>query len=111
LNSLEGAEYYCGAKANNGGQGKFTAFKMCSENFLKEHSHPYLQVFIDIAKSPYAKIQPQLPMWYEYEQDMRTAFERSWLDKVTEKKALEDVQGRMQRKYDRIMEVRKMREK
>ncbi|HLX63636.1 MAG TPA: ABC transporter substrate-binding protein [Planctomycetota bacterium] len=110
LNSLEGAEYYCGAKANNGGQGKFTAFKMCSENFLKDHSHPYLQVFIDIAKSPYAKIQPQLPMWYEYEQDMRTAFERSWLGEVSPKKALEDVQGRMQRKYDRIMEVRKVRE-
>jgi maltose-binding protein MalE len=83
---------------------------MSSESFLREHSNPYIGVFIDIAKSKNAMIQPQLPMWYEYEQDMRSAFESCWLGKETAKEALETVQVRMQDKLDRILKVRRLRE-
>jgi ABC-type glycerol-3-phosphate transport system substrate-binding protein len=96
INSREGMEYFCGDKANNGGQGKFTPFKEHRPEWLAQHSHPYLQVFIDMAKSANAAASPQLAVWDEYRNEMQTAFERCWLGQATPQQALDEVQARME---------------
>lgn len=46
--------------------GKMTSLKAVSPNFYDTHPHPYLQVFLDIANSGYAKARPQLTQYQSY---------------------------------------------
>jgi ABC-type glycerol-3-phosphate transport system substrate-binding protein len=103
INSKEGMEYLCGAKENNGGQGKLTPFKDVDPVWLAQHPHPHLQVFIDLAKSKNAISSPQLPVWDEYQAELNNAFEAMWLRKASPEDALKAVQRRMQPKLDRAL--------
>jgi multiple sugar transport system substrate-binding protein len=104
INSTEGMEFLCGAKENNGGQGKLTPFKDVDPAWLEQHPHPHLQVFIDLARSKNAVTIPKLPVWEEYQDELKNAFEAMWLRKVTPEEALRNVQRRMQPKLDRALE-------
>ncbi|HYF51411.1 MAG TPA: ABC transporter substrate-binding protein [Planctomycetota bacterium] len=105
INSNEGMEYLCGREENNnGGQGKLTPFKDVDAKWLAQHRHPYLQVFIDLAKSKNAVTIPQLPVWEEYQKELSSAFERVWLRKATPEEALGYVQRRMQPKLERALQ-------
>jgi len=104
INSKEGMEYLCGAKENNGGQGKLTPFKDVDSEWLAQHPHQQLQVFIDLAKSRNAVNNPKLPVWEEYQDELKSAFEKMWLMDATPERALGDVQKRMQPKLDRALE-------
>jgi ABC-type glycerol-3-phosphate transport system substrate-binding protein len=111
INSQEGMQYFCGDKANSGGQGKFTPFTEHDPEWLAQHPHPYLQVFIDLAKSKGAVAPPPLAIWDEYKSELQTAFERCWLLQVTPEEALNDVQERMQAKLDQVLAVQRLRER
>lgn len=110
INSKEGMEFLCGSRANNGGQGKQTPFKDVSPEWLAQHTHPHLQVFIDQAKSTNAVYTPKLPLWDEFRVEMNAVFERIWLGNDTPENALKYLQNRMQSKLDTMNAVQKRRD-
>jgi ABC-type glycerol-3-phosphate transport system substrate-binding protein len=95
VNSRKGSELL------NMGQRKFTPLLDVSQPFLRDHPNPYIEVFIDLAKSRNAFVPPQMPLWQEYQAEMQTAFDQIWLAEKTPEDALQDVQARMQAKLDR----------
>jgi ABC-type glycerol-3-phosphate transport system substrate-binding protein len=95
VNGREGSELL------NMGQRKFTPLLDVSPQFRREHPNPYIEVFIDLARSPNAVIPPQMPLWQEYQAELGTAFDQIWLASKTPEDALQDAQDRMQRKLDR----------
>ena len=107
INSTEGMEFLCGGKDNRGGQGKLTPFKETTPGWIQEHTHPHLQVFIDLAKSKNAMSAPKLPIWDEYKAELTAAFDNMWLGNVTPEEALRKVQERMQPKLDRALRAGK----
>jgi len=109
INSTEGMEFLCGGRDNNGGQGKLTPFKTTTPGWIEAHTHPYLQVFIDLAKSKNAVGTPKLPIWDEYKKELHAAFDSMWLGKSTPEEALQRVQDRMQPKLDEATRLRKQR--
>jgi multiple sugar transport system substrate-binding protein len=109
INARENMEYLCGARENNGGQGKFTAFKETTPGWLEQHPHPRLGVFVDLAGSKHAITDPQLIVWDEYLGELVSAYERAWLGKATPAEALHDVQVRMQPKLDHAIALQRAR--
>ncbi len=90
-----------GSEILNMGQRKFTPLLDVTDWFLAEHPNPYIEVFIDLAKSENAFIPPQMPLWQEYSNEMTTAFDQVWLKTKTPEEALVDVETRMQGRLDR----------
>ena len=88
VNSRKGSELL------NMGQRKFTPLLDVSQPFLRDHPNPYIEVFIDLAKSRNAFVPPQMPLWQEYQAEMQTAFDQIWLAEKTPEDALKDVQAR-----------------
>jgi len=85
------------------GQRKHTPLTKVSHEFLAKHPHPYIQVFIDLAKSKNTFAQPKIGVWREYQDELQNAFSNIWLCKMTPEEALGMVQARMQKKLDREM--------
>jgi multiple sugar transport system substrate-binding protein len=104
INSKEGMEFLCGGVENNGGQGKLTPFKEVDPQWLAEHKHPYLKVFIDLASSKNAAIIPKVAVWEEYQAELNSGFEAAWLRKKTPQEVLDAIQKRMQPKLDRALQ-------
>ena len=84
-------------------QRKFSPLTDVSETFIQRHPNPYIQVFIDIAKSPNARTWPRLPVWAEYCDEARAAADRVFAGDATPKQAMGDVQKRMQQRFDRVL--------
>lgn len=111
INTHEGMEMVCK------GQGKLTPFKENTPGWIagdakrgiEPHPHPYLKVFIDLAKSKNALSIPKLEVWNEYAEEMKVAFDKAFLNKLTPEEALQEVQDRMQPKLDRALEVLRAR--
>jgi len=110
INSQEGMEYLCGAKENNGGQGKLTPFKETSPGWVEQHTHPHLRAFIELAKSRNAVSTPKLAVWMEYRDELSAAFDRVWLGQATPEEALRTVRERIQPKLDRALLLQRIRE-
>jgi len=89
-----------GSELLNLGQRKFTPLLDVSRPFLTEHPNPYIQVFIDLARSKNARIPPQMPLWQEYQDELQATFDQVWLCEKTPEQALRDVETRLQRKLD-----------
>ncbi len=95
---VDGMEILCLA------QGKHTPFKTTTENFRRQHRHEHLQVFMDLAASENAIIEPLMPMWKEYRLALQAAFESMWIKGGDPQEILEEVKNRMQKKLDRTWE-------
>lgn len=102
--SIEGMELLCN------GQRKHTPLARTSPGFIKNHPNPYIQLFIDQAKSPAAIPPPELGLWPEYQLELNAAFESVLLLEKTPREALQDVQNRMQPKLDEYLAVLKRRD-
>lgn len=85
----------------NLGQRKFSPRATYSRDFVDRHPHPYIQVFIDLAQSPNARTQPNMPVWVEYQDELMSAADRTFGLVATPGEALAYVQERMQWKFDR----------
>ena len=85
------------------GQRKFSARAMVSDEFFQKHPNPYIKEFIELAKSPDARYVPRLSIWNEYSEEMRVASERMLFLEATPQVALEQVQQRVQWKFDRVL--------
>jgi hypothetical protein len=86
------------------GQRKFTPLRRVSQEFLQQHPNPYIEVFIDLAKSPNAVTTPTLSLWQEYQRELSAAFDRMALLQASPAEALGYVQNRMQQKLDRLQQ-------
>jgi ABC-type glycerol-3-phosphate transport system substrate-binding protein len=83
------------------GQLKFSPFRECSPEFLRDHPNPQIAKFIELSKSPGAKYAPALAIWNGYRNDMKNAVSRIWAGKADAKQSLYDVQQREQQEFDR----------
>lgn len=88
----------------NLGQRKFSPLATVSPEFIKKHPNPYIETFINLAKSPHVKYVPRVSIWTEYKEELLVAADRVYTLLVTPEEALTEVQGRMQRKLDRVNE-------
>ncbi|MCZ7645031.1 MAG: extracellular solute-binding protein [Planctomycetota bacterium] len=90
------------------GQGKHSPFKTATRAFLQDHPHERLQVFVDLAASRHAIIEPLMPMWEEYRRACISSFEELWTKGHLEGHGPADVlsrlKARMQPKLDREWE-------
>ena len=85
----------------NFGQQKNSPLREVSDGFIRNHPHPYIRLFQDLASSPRAIGQPRMSTWWEYRGDFETAFQRVWLMQATPAEALHVVQARAQKQWDR----------
>jgi len=83
------------------GQKKFPPLKEISPSFVSSHPNPFIQVFIDLAKSPNAYTPPMIGIWNEYGDEINARFEEIWLQQISPAEGLRNVRERMQGKLDR----------
>lgn len=93
------------------GQLKFSPLRRVSEEFLRNHPHPYLKTFIDLAHSPNARFVPQLPIWRQYNDELYNAFDKVWLQLDTPEHALAVVQKKIQKLWDKYYRRLKIMER
>ncbi len=83
------------------GQRKNSPLRTVSDSFFREHRHPYIRMFQELAQSPGARAQPKLSVWKEYRDETRAMFQRIWLMQTTPEVALAEAQERLQNSWDR----------
>lgn len=81
-------------------QCKFSPLSEVSETFWKNHPHPYIRIFYDLAASPGAKPVPTLTIWTQYKAELDQAVKEIWALRETPEKALSNVRKRMQPKFE-----------
>jgi ABC-type glycerol-3-phosphate transport system substrate-binding protein len=79
---------------------KFSPLRECSPEFLRNHPHPYIKKFIELANSPNAVYIPRIPTWTEYNSDMRNAVGKIWSGKQNAADALEEVEKHQQQIFN-----------
>jgi len=94
----------------NFGQQKNSPLREVSDGFIRNHPHPYIRLFQDLASSPRAIGQPRMSTWWEYRGDFETAFQRVWLMQATPADALHVVQARAQKQWDRAQARARLKE-
>ena len=84
------------------GQRKFSPLLNVSIEFVRNHPNPYIKTFIELAKSPSAQYVPRLTVWAEYNDEMNVAANRVITLVATPQEALDEVERRMQWRFDRV---------
>ena len=95
VNSQEGSELLAV------GQKKFPPLKEISPTFIEKHPNPFIEVFIDLAKSPNAHYSPMIGIWSEYGDELSATFEEIWLQQTSPEEGLTSIRERLQKKLDR----------
>ena len=78
-------------------QWKFSPLRDCSPEFLRDHPNPHIKDYIDLAKSPNARIGPRFSSNVEFTSDMQNAVGKIWAGKESAVDALNEVQGDQQK--------------
>jgi len=99
-----------GLEMLNMGQQKFTPLRKVSPEFLENHPNPYIELFIDLAKSPHAYHPPDLSIWFEYNDEITAAFDMILFETQTPAQALEQVQTRVSAMWARAKRRIELRE-
>ncbi|MEY3479917.1 MAG: hypothetical protein RIQ71_692 [Verrucomicrobiota bacterium] len=86
------------------GQKKFTPLRAVSPGFLAAHPHPYLQTFIELAKSPNVKPILALPTVTQYANDMTTYMNLVLLGRLSPGEARSALRERQQKALDKKTE-------
>ena len=84
-------------------QRKFSPLARVSDGFMRHHPNPYIQVFADLAKSPDAHYLPRMSIWNAYNDEVNVAVDGVNSLEVTPLAALNQVQRRVQWKFDRVL--------
>ena len=95
VNSQKPMEKLCTA------QWKFSPLLDYSPEFLSNHPNPNIKAYIDLAKSPNAKIGMRMATAVEYTSDMKNAVGKIWTGKESAVDALNEVELRQQSAFDR----------
>jgi ABC-type glycerol-3-phosphate transport system substrate-binding protein len=75
-----------------------------SRNYLENHPNPHIDLFEELVRGGKARFSPQIPMWYEMQDDMRAVFDKSWLHQATPREALEVAEKRLQARLEQDIE-------
>jgi UDP-N-acetyl-D-mannosaminuronic acid transferase (WecB/TagA/CpsF family) len=89
---------------------KNSPLRRVSDNFLRNHPNPYMDVFERLANSPNAHGIPPNPIWPEVAQEIDNAAQRIYLLETTPEQALRQAQTRLQERYDRYMDLLRRRD-
>ena len=86
----------------NLGHRKFSPLRNVSEDFVRNHPNPYIDIFLRLAQSPNARTPPRTMIWNEYGKDLNIAVEAVFKGAVTPEQAVQIVQGRNQTRLDEV---------
>ncbi len=87
------------------GHRKFSAFIEYSDGFVENHPNPFIDVFIELAKSPNGKTTPRTPIWESYEDELIVAADRVYRHIATPRDALAYAQNRSAKAMARNLRV------
>ena len=91
-------------------QGKFSPLIYSDrEDFIKKHPHPYIKVFIDLARSNGATFFPQCTFYELYKRELKRAFESVMRLEKDPKDALNEVQKKMEKELARQEKYEKLK--
>jgi ABC-type glycerol-3-phosphate transport system substrate-binding protein len=79
------------------GQRKISPLRRVSDDFVKNHSHPYLRTFLQLANSPRAQPTLALPTFKEYANDLTTYVNLVLLGRMPAEQARSEMLGRQQK--------------
>lgn len=82
------------------GQCKFSPLSEVSVEFWRDHPHPDIRVFYDLAASPGARPAPRVTVWTQYKAELDQAVKEVWALRQTPEEAFRKVRERMQPKLD-----------
>ncbi|HZT42278.1 MAG TPA: ABC transporter substrate-binding protein [Chthonomonadaceae bacterium] len=82
------------------GQRKHTPLRKVSPEFWAHHPNPYIKLFASLPYSKNAISPPKIGIWPEYGSELNNVFDEISLMQKTPQQALDDVQARMQAKWD-----------
>lgn len=86
----------------NLGQLKFSPLAEVSDGFYEQHPNLHIGVYRKLAEHPNATGRPRMPTYNDYNEDMINAFDEVLRMNSTPEEALEDVQARQQKLFDRM---------
>src|SRR5690606_12100121 len=95
VSSREAMEMLCS------GQKKHTPLREVSDAFLASHPHPYVALFQSLSSSPGAYHPPQVGVYNEYLRALVGAIDEIQNLRKPPREALEAVEARIQKAYDR----------
>ena len=82
---------------------KLSPLAKVSDDFVRKHPNPYIDVFERLAASPNANGIPQTPIYPEIIDEMNVMVQALYLLKATPQEALHTAQQRLQEKYERYL--------
>ncbi|MBX3113760.1 MAG: ABC transporter substrate-binding protein [Fimbriimonadaceae bacterium] len=91
------------------GQKKQSPLANVSEEFIKNHPNPFVELFQDLASSPTAYSTPKTPIWPQWADEIKSATEvingriEAEENQGSVRAALQAVQDRMQPKLDNVI--------
>jgi multiple sugar transport system substrate-binding protein len=92
------------------GQRKESPLAKVSKWFLDHHPNPYIRLFTDLPTYKSARTPLMMGIVNEYDADLSEAFDEISLLRKTPEEALNDVQARIQQKFDRYRWILKLRD-
>jgi multiple sugar transport system substrate-binding protein len=75
-----------------------------SDDFLRNHPNPYIDVWEMLQTSPHAQTVPPIPIFAEFNSELQVMVQRMYLLQAEAKDALATTQQRMEEKYTRYLE-------
>ncbi len=87
------------------GQRKFSPLKNVSDKFWREHPHPYIRMFRDLATNPNVFATPNVGMWNEYARELGAGVDMLQNLSRSPQESLDEVQVRVQAAVDRNLRL------
>lgn len=81
---------------------KFSPLAEVSDAFYEQHPNPRIMVYRKLAEHPNATGRPRMPTYNDYNEDMVNAFDEVMRMNQTPEEALDTVQARQQKLFDRM---------
>ena len=88
---------------------KLSPLEQVSDDFIRKHPNPYIDIFERLARSPNAHGLPQIPIYPELADEMNVMVQKLYLMQATPAEALRQTQQRLQEKYDRYLQRQQAR--
>lgn len=83
---------------------KISPLRQVSERFLRRHKNKRIRLFQDLARERNAFYPPRVGIWREWQDEIKTALERSWIGGEPSETVLAYVDRRIQPKLNRYLD-------
>lgn len=83
------------------GQRKYSPLRETSPGFFENHPTPYIEIFYDLAESPYVTTPPRVTVWREYSEELNQAVDAILMGRQTPEEAYGEAQRRIARMWER----------